>query len=314
MTPLKQVTFADVAPELRGPVRIMTRLPRPIYHRWTRALIRAALAMVPAGKVAGVTITQQPIPGGTVRLYRPSQRHLAAALYWIHGGGMVIGRAVQNDQLCAETARELGILVIGVEYRKAPEHPFPAALDDCVAGWEWVQREADRLEVYPARVVVGGQSAGGGLAASLTQRLLDTRSTVPLAQWLFCPMLDDRTAAHQELDAVGHFVWNNRENRFGWRSYLNLEPGAEHVPAYAVPARRENVRGLPPMWLGVGDIELFYAEDVAYAQRLGEAGVPVTLEVISGAPHAFEVWASHTSLARTYVQQAQDWLRQTIEA
>jgi len=245
-----------------------------------------------------------------------------AALFWIHGGGLVIGRAVQDDRLCALTARELGILVVSVEYRKAPEHPFPAALEDCLAGWRWLQCEAERLRVDPTRIALGGQSAGGGLAASLAQRLhdADTRADgdasgmVPIAQWLFCPMLDDRTAARKELDRVDHFVWNNRLNRFGWRSYLGVDPGVASVPAYAVPARREDVNDLPPAWIGVGDIDLFYDEDCNYAERLRAAGVQVTLDIVPGAPHGFGAWASNTSMAQDHIARARAWLQWALTA
>ncbi|MGO8948431.1 MAG: alpha/beta hydrolase [Ktedonobacterales bacterium] len=321
---------SHVAPELRGPMRRVTLLPLPTARGWRLRVVRALLAVVPSGKLEGVTIEQSRTTGATatdapqVRVYRPAVRRSAAALFWIHGGGLIIGRAVQDDHLCALTARELGILVVSVEYRTAPEHPFPAALDDCLAGWTWLQREAERLGVDPTRIALGGASAGGGLAASLAQRLHDatTRANgdaeagvaVPVAQWLFCPMLDDRTAARGELDSVNHFVWNNRLNRFGWRSYLGVEPGANSVPAYAVPSRREDLHGLPSAWIGVGDIELFYNEDCDYAQRLRAAGVEVTLDIVAGAPHGFEAWASNTALARDYIGRAQAWLRQAIRA
>lgn len=307
------IELSQVAPELRKPMQRGTRLSIPNERAWGRRVTHGLLAVLPAAKIEGVTIEQLRTAKPPVRLYTPAIRRSTAALFWIHGGGLVIGRAVQNDQLCALTARELGILVVSVEYRKAPEHPFPAALDDCIAGWRWLQREAHRLGVDPARITVGGQSAGGGLAASLVQRIHDSRGVQPVAQWLFCPMLDDRTAARRELDRVGHFVWNNRQNRFGWRSYLGVEPGSDVVPAYAVPSRQEDVRGLPPAWIGVGDIDLFYDEDHAYAERLREANVEVTFEVVSGAPHGFESWAPDTTITRKYISCAQAWLRQALE-
>ncbi|HZC06312.1 MAG TPA: alpha/beta hydrolase, partial [Ktedonobacterales bacterium] len=313
-----------VAPELRGPMRNVTRLALPTHHGWRLHATRALLAVMPDGKLEGVTIEKvqgisADVPGNgpRVRVYRPVARRSTAALFWIHGGGLIFGRAVQDDHLCALTARDLGILVVSVEYRMAPEHPFPAALDDCLAGWRWLQREAPRLGVDPARVALGGESAGGGLAASLAQRLHDSThdsAAKPVAQWLFCPMLDDRTAARQELDGADHFVWNNRLNRFGWRSYLGVEPGATSVPTYAAPARRENLRSLPPAWIGVGDIELFYDETRDYAERLRAASVEVTLDIVPGAPHGFESWAANTSIARAYLGRAREWLSQALVA
>jgi acetyl esterase/lipase len=284
----------------------------PIDRRVGRAVIGSLFAVMPDGKVDGVAIEKPPGDGPGVRVYRPSVIWSPAALMWIHGGGFVIGRAVQNDRFCGATARELGMVVVSVEYRKAPKHPFPAALDDCAAGWAWMQGEAAALGIDAARVALGGESAGGGLAASLAQRLHDEAGTRPAAQWLFCPMLDDRTAARQELDTVDHFVWNNRLNRFGWRSYLRGEPGAASLPAYAAAARRADLAGLPPAWIGVGDIDLFCEEDLAYAERLRSAGVEAALDVVPGAPHGFEVWAPDTALARGHVGRAQDWLRDAV--
>jgi acetyl esterase/lipase len=125
-------------------------------------------------------------------------------------------------------------------------------------------------------------------------------------------MLDDRTAARRELDAVGHLVWNNRLNRLGWRSYLGAEPGAASLPAYAAAARRADLAGLPPAWLGVGDIDLFCDEVRVYAERLRASGVDATLDVVPGAPHGFEIWAPETPLARAHVSRAHDWLRATL--
>ena len=233
-------------------------------------------------------------------------------MLWIHGGGYLIGAARQDDWLCGPTARELGILVASVEYRKAPEHPFPAALDDCHAGWTWLHDNAAALGVDPARVAVGGESAGGGLAAALAQRLRDADGPRPVAQWLFCPMLDDRTAARRDLDAVRHRIWNNRLNRFGWRSYVDAEPGSDAVPAYAVPARRGDLGGLPPAWIGVGDIDLFHDEDLEYAQRLRAAGVAATFHLVPGGPHGFEGIARNTAISREYVAAARQWLRHAL--
>ena len=127
-------------------------------------------------------------------------------------------------------------------------------------------------------------------------------------------MLDDHTAARQELDRLNHFVWNNWLNRFGWKSYLGVIPGAVTTSPYAVPARREVLQGLPPAWIGVGDIDLFYEEDQVYANRLRQAGVDVTLDVLPGAPHGSEAWAAGTTIVRDYVGRAQEWLRQALDA
>ena len=300
---MAKMALSLVAPELRGAVRLMPDLP--VRRPWVRRVIRVLGERIPTSPTAGVTI-EQPVPG--VRLYRPAVRRTNAALLWIHGGGLVIGSARQDDRLCGSTAAALGITVASASYRLAPDHPFPAPLDDCQAAWAWL-REQPGVE----RIAIGGQSAGGGLAAALVQRLHDAGER-PLAQWLFCPMLDDRTAARRELDALRHRVWNNRCNRVGWGAYLGREPGADTVAPYAVPARRAELAGLPPAWIGVGDIDLFHDESRSYADRLRAAGVPVTFRTVPGGPHGFETWATKTTVAREYVAAARDWLGEIVRS
>jgi acetyl esterase/lipase len=267
---------------------------------------------MPAARVDGVRLEIVNSVGEGLRIYHPENRRSKGALLWIHGGGFVIGRAVQDDRLCMSTAAALGLTVVSVEYRLAPRHPFPAAVDDCLVGWDWLQRSAAGLGIDRQRVAIGGISAGGGLAASLIQRVHDRGGERAAAQWLFCPMLDDRTAARRELDGIRHFVWNNARNTFGWRSFLNSEPGSAELPRYASAARRKDLRGLPPAWIGVGEIDIFYDEDRIYAERLRSSGAEVTFVSVPGAPHGFEVWAAQTDLAKTHIAGAQRWLETAV--
>ena len=302
-----------VNPELRKAYRFVPSVP--VGNRWLVKLSRAAMPLIPQAKQPpGVTLEKIPVgPAGGVRVYTPDGGGSGAALLWIHGGGMMIGAAAQDDARCFEIARHLDIVVVSAEYRLSPEHPFPAPLDDCVDAWTWLQDHAAERDVDPARVAVGGQSAGGGLAASLAQRLHDSASVQPVAQWLFCPMLDDRTAADRRLDAVKHPLWTNKANRSGWGAYLGVAPGAPAVPEYAVPARHADLGGLPPAWIGTGDIELFYVENRSYAEALQAAGVEVTLDVVPGAPHTFETLAAGTNVARAYLDRSSTWLRDHLE-
>jgi acetyl esterase/lipase len=305
------VDLERVDPALRPALRRTPVLD--IENRLVLALLGGPVSrLVPGRRVEGVE--RRTIRDGDVRvrLYTPADP-TGSALLWIHGGGLVVGSARMDDRLCGETARQLGVTIVSVDYRLAPKHPYPAALDDCLAAWAWLAAHAGELGVDPDRVAVGGQSAGGGLAACLVQRLHDDGAAVA-AQWLFCPMLDDRTAAERAHDATGHHIWNNRSNLVGWRSYLGEAPGAASVPPYAVAARREDLSGLPPTWIYTSDIELFHDEDVAYARRLESAGVEVTLEVVRAAPHGFEAWATDTPLAQALFANARDWLGARLSA
>jgi acetyl esterase/lipase len=295
-------------PQLRAVYRF---LPNPPLHRdWFLRLSRRGTALIPNPRVPD-DIRYERVdlgPGTAVHVFTPSARGNGGALLWIHGGGLVTGAAAQDHRFCVEVARDLAVPVVSVDYRLAPEHPYPVPVDDCLSAWRWLQGHAVDRGVDPARVAIGGQSAGGCLAASLVQRVHDGPGQQPVAQWLFCPMLDDRTAAHRDLDTVRHFLWNNRSNRAGWRAYLGADPGSAAVPTDAVPARRTDLSGLPPAWIGIGDAELFYDEARAYAEALTAAGVPTTLDTVPGAPHAFEKIAAKAPVSQAYLRRAKTWL------
>ena len=303
---------ALIAPELRGPLRWLP--PLPIGNRLMLRLIRVSGRLVPGTRADDVRVEDRVDGRARLRVYQPAARRSPAALFWIHGGGYVLGSPRQDESRCVEIARTLGVTVVSAYYRLAPDHPFPAPLDDCHAGWMWLQANAASLGVAPDRIALGGQSAGGGLAACLAQRLRASGDPVPVAQLLLAPMLDDRTAARRDLDAAKHVLWSNRTNLIGWRCYLNADPGAAVVPDFAVAARRDDLSGLPPAWIGVGDIDLFHEEDLAYAERLRKAGVPVTVDVVPGAPHGFDSWAPRSTLGRGFNARATEWLGQTLSA
>ena len=296
-----------VLPELREPMK-RAQISAP---RW---LMRAMVRIMPVPRSPSVRV--RTVRAGSVRLrvYEPTGIRDGAGLLWIHGGGLVFGDARQDEALCLSTAQRLGMVIVSANYRFAPEHPFPAAHDDVHTAWRWFLEHAAALGVEADRIAVGGESAGAGLAAGLAQRIHDDGGTPPCGQWLFAPMIDDRTAARRELDSVHHFVWNNTTNREAWQGYLSREPGADSVPRYAVPARRTDLTGLPPTFVAWGDIDLFADEDQAYADALAAAGVPVTVDVVAAAPHGFENWAKTTPVARALLARAQDWLRSITDA
>jgi acetyl esterase/lipase len=284
----------------------------PIRNRWSRSLVRTLLRRRGSLRTLGVSRRAVQTEDARLWLYTPDDQRSDGALLWIHGGGLVVGSAAMDDETCARTAVSLGIIVASAEYRLAPESPFPAAPLDCWACWRWLQDNASSLRIAPERIVVGGQSAGGGLAAGLAQRIQDLDQFTAKAQWLFSPMLDNQTTRRRELDTLGHRVWNNRVNRFAWNAYLG-EDGQSGASNYAAPAGRVNLAGLPPTWIGVGDIDLFYDENRQYHQRLINAGVKSTLMIVNGAPHGFETWAKSTKLARDYMSGARKWLAEALE-
>jgi acetyl esterase/lipase len=289
----------------------------PVTSGFGRALTRSLLPiLLPKPKTpAGIKIEQVKTPGGLkLRIYTPAGQRTRAALLYIHGGGMMIGSPAMDAALLANTAAELDIVIVSPEYRLAPEHQYPAPVDDCHSAWSWMQQNLSERGIDGKRIAIGGESAGGGLAAGLVLRIHDEGGPQPIAQWLFCPMLDDKTALDRSLDDVDHYVWNNKMNLVGWRSYLGNSFGTEQVSAYAAPARREDLKGLPKAWIGVGDVELFYKEDRAYADKLTAAGVACELDVVSGAPHAFEGLAPESALAKDYLSRAKSWLKTSLNA
>ncbi|MDG5486283.1 alpha/beta hydrolase [Mycolicibacterium gadium] len=276
--------MADVADELRSPLLWM--LSPPTSRRMLPITRFNARLRTPSG--GGVTVAEHRSSAPAVRMLvtTPStsdQRR--AAVLWIHSGGFVVGSPQFEAFVTGQIAREIGAVVVAPAYRLAPEHPFPAALDDCMAALSWVGANADAIGVDANRIAVAGASAGGGLAASVAQRCHD--EGIPLAaQALVYPMLDDRTALVRDHGRRGQFMWTPGSTRFGWSSYLGCQPGTSGVPEDAVPARRPNLSGLAPAWIGVGDLDLLHDESAIYAERLREAGVLCELIVVPGMYHA----------------------------
>lgn len=315
-----------IDPEMRRAARFMPAVP--VHRRGMLPVIRWLTEVGLRSKVpADVTVEVRPLGPASIRIYRPVGPASTGAVLWIHGGGFVIGAAKMDDARCSRYVSQFGVVVVSVEYRLAPEHPFPAPLDDCFAVWIWMQERADRLGIDPHRIAVGGESAGSGLAATLVQRIHDTGGPQPAAQVLIYPMLDDRTAARTELDAIKHPLWNNRANRAGWTAYLGHEPGRAEtdlgddqahdaqthgVAPYAVGARRGDLTGLPPAWIGVGEVDLFFDEDREYAERLEAAGVACELVTVPGAPHGFVGTAAKATATKDFERRIDEFLRRHL--
>lgn len=227
-------------------------------------------------------------PDVRLLVYTPPQETGAArpALLHVHGGGYVLGTPEMSGVSNRRTALEHGCLVVSVDYRLAPETPWPGAVEDCYAALRWLHENAVAQNVDPARIAIGGESAGGGHAAALALLARD-RGDYPIClQLLDAPMLDDRTAACDDPHPyTGELVWTAAKNSFGWRALLGMEPGGPEVPPNAVPARADNLIGLPPACITVGALDLFLEESLEYARRLSRAGVSIELLVTPGAYH-----------------------------
>jgi acetyl esterase/lipase len=288
-------------PELRRAARL---IPRTIITPHSLPVLRG-LARLPGRKHRPDVEVLTLASGAGVRLHRPpGVTAPGPGLVWIHGGGYVIGSASQDDVLCRRFARELGVTVASVEYRLAPEHPYPAPLEDCYSALAWL---SGLPAIDSTRVAIGGASAGGGLAAALALLARDRGEIDVAAQLLVYPMLDDRSATAAGLDNPHHRLWTQSANRYGWSCYLG-----DADPEVAVPARRNDLRELPTAWIGVGTLDLFHDEDLAYADRLHEAGVGCDVEVIDGAFHGFDGLAPKALVTRDFVAAQVEFLRRTL--
>ena len=298
--------------------------PRPM-RDWsdipgTRARMTEMRSTLPQPTLPpNVLITDRQVPGPAenpdinVRLYqRKDLPKPAAALYWIHGGGMVMGSVEMNDPYCSNIADELNVLVVSVEYRLAPENPFPAPLEDCYAGLLWLWQAQEELGLDPTRIAVGGASAGGGLAAGIALAARD-RGEIPLCyQQLVYPMLDDRNTTRSSHAVQDSRTWNREANLAGWNAYLAGNAGKEDVSPYAAPARATALEGLPPAYINVGDLDLFVDEDVAYARAMADAGVPVELHIYPGAYHGSNSAVPTSALANRWSADELSALRRAL--
>lgn len=280
-------------PDLRGTARW---LPRSPVSRWSLPVIRGLTGLGARRVPADVRVEQ--VGDITVRVITPpTAGPLSAALLWIHGGGYVIGSAAQDDWMCRHFARELGVVVASVDYRLAPEHPFPTPLHDCHDALVWLAGQAG---VDADRIAIGGASAGGGLAAALALLARERGEVRPVFQLLTYPMLDDRTALRTDLDESHFRLWNNKANALGWQWYTGLPAGAPTVSGLAAPGRYEDLSGLPPAWVGVGSLDLFHDEDLVYAKRLADSGVACDTLVVEGAFHGFDEVLAKTGVAQAF--------------
>src|SRR3990167_2196821 len=258
-----------------------------------------------------IEVTEVHVPGPEgapdvrVKIYRRKEgTAVRPAILHLHGGGYVLGSPEFSAPFCAQWAATFDAVVVAPAYRLGPETSYPGNVEDAYATLAWAVKQAGALGIDTGRIAVAGESAGGGLAASLALLVRDRREYSFCHQQLIFPMIDDRTAVRMDLSPMyGEFVWNNRSNHFGWQSLLGEPPGSEGVSPYAAAARAKSLKGLPPVFMATGALDLFTEENLDYAKRLMADGVPVELHVYPGAPHGFMQWMK-AGVSKAYARDA----------
>ncbi|MBE0339879.1 alpha/beta hydrolase [Paenibacillus sp. 28ISP30-2] len=258
-------------------------------------LSRSYLSSPPIEQSEHVRTTSRMIPSVAgeilVKIYEPAQRTdvRLPAMLWIHGGGYVMGHPDMDDALCERFVQAAKCVVVSVDYRLAPEHPYPAAIDDCYAALTWMTDEAELLGIDLDRIAIAGASGGGGLTAALALMARDKGGPALIFQMPLYPMIDNRnnTASSHEITA-DNAPWNRTNNLAAWNMYLGDRTEDSEVSPYAVPSRAENLAGLPPTYTCVGQLDLFRDETIEYTTRLAQAGVDVEFHLYPGTFHNFE--------------------------
>ena len=272
-------------------------IPDIVQRRATVTQLLAAIEIPPNPNVISEDRTvpgPEGAPDITVRIYRPvDATGTLPGIYFIHGGGMILGDIDGEDAVATQICERVDAVVVSVEYRLAPEHPYPAPVEDCYAGLVWMARHASELRFDPERLAVYGGSAGGGLTIATSMLARDRGFPALRFQMPIYPMIDDRneTPSSHEITDIG--LWDRAGNIEAWKWYL----GDGKADQYAAPARAGDLTGLPPTFIDVGTVDLFRDEDITFAMRLMQAGVPTELHVNPGAYHAAEVFAPECELS-----------------
>lgn len=273
---------------------------------------RAAILAAPGiPDHAAVRRTDRIVPGLTgrpdllVRVYEPkgprsSDHPPRPGILWVHGGGYVMGHVSRDDAAMDRIVAETGCVAVSAEWRQAPEHPYPASLDDAEGALRWMVSAVDELGIDPALMILGGGSSGGGTAAALALRLRVARDISIALLLLVYPMIDDTGTTPSSRAITDARLWNREANAAAWSAYLGESAAGPDVPEEAAPGRARDLTGFPPTWLAVGDLDLFLDEDIAFAQRLMRAGVPTELHVYPGAIHGFYTRLPGSPLAQRF--------------
>lgn len=326
--PTVRQTPVPFAAEFEPLMQAMAANPQPPMTRDSIAASRGNMqGMFPAPQdvIGGrpVEAIERIIPGPEgapdleITILRPSSLSDGAApvpgLYNIHGGGMVVGHRHWETGRLVDLVERHGIVAVNVEYRLAPEHPFPAGVEDCYAGLVWMSENAAELGVDPERIVVMGGSAGGGFSAAVSLLARDHRGPKIAGQLLLCPMVDNTNTTVSSHQYAGLGTWTREANLLAWECVLGSELAfSEDAPAYAAPARAADLSGLPPAFIEVGSAEPFRDEDVEYATRIWATGGEAELHVWSGGFHGFDLYAADSELTQAALASRDSWLQRIL--
>ncbi|MFF8772197.1 alpha/beta hydrolase [Kitasatospora sp. NPDC015120] len=269
-------------------------------------------------RAAGLTRRDVTVPGHlgddiTVSVIaREDHQGLGPGIYHTHGGGMVSGDRFSGLVQVLPWVADHDAVLVTVDYRLAPEHPDPYPVEDSYAGLLWTAEHARELGMDPDRLLIAGQSAGGGITAGIALMARDRQGPALAGQVLIYPMLDDRdrTVSSAQFDGAG--VWDRGSNLMGWNALLGERRGTDDVSVYAAPARATDLTGLPPAFIDCGSAEVFRDEDVAYATALWHAGVQAELHIWPGGFHGFDLTAPHTALAHAMTAARNAWVARTL--
>ena len=296
---------------------ILDMFPKDLLKLDDIPALRAAIKSEPVDFPENVLVEDVMIPGLNndpdvkVRLYKPIDlAKESPCLLWMHPGGMTIGDANMEDLTSAQRAVDHSCLVASVDYRLAPENPYPSAPDDCYAALLWFANNASELGISSSRIAIGGASAGAGLAASTSLRARDESGPEIVFQLLTYPMLDHRNTNPSSYGVMDDFrVWNRKANLISWEAYLG---DLTDIPSYASPSLEVNLSNLPPTMISVGALDNFVDECIDFAQRLMQAGVRTDLRVYGGAFHGSVGFVSHSPISIEWAKAENDALHRAL--
>jgi acetyl esterase/lipase len=306
LTAVNAILPPSITPDLIGRLREVTEVGNTLGLDEIRRHVHAEEHLVPgpSGDPDVAVLVTRPL-GSDPAIPLPG-------MYFIHGGGMIAGNNRTGMDWVLDWMAEIPMVAVSVDYRLAPEHPYPAPIGDCYAGLEWVGTHLGELGIDPHRLIVAGGSAGGGLAAATALVARDRGGPHVKGQMLICPMIDDRAITPSSTELVGEGVWDSISNSTGWSSLLGVTVGGPDVSPYAAPARAADLSGLPAAFVDAGSVETYRDESVAYASRIWQAGGQAELHIWPGGCHNFDGVAPQAAMSREARAARINWLRRIL--